>query len=216
MLSETVLRLATLTWLIALTRLDLCRRELPHSLTTLPLLLLGATAGWLALAPLIGVTWPVHSAAPGAAWDVRAILLAFAAILFSDTWLAVLPALASGATVLLFGTGAGQVTVVAWLLSLALEKAGVWGAGDAKVVMILLALFPDIRLGALLLGATGILGLGLVWFKYRAATPFVLRAIVADGWALRLPARTNEAGDLRVPLLPLLAIGAALFLLLIF
>ncbi len=86
------------------------------------------------------------------------------------------------------------------------------GAGDAKVIMVLLTLYPDPRLGVALLTVTGVIGLALMLLTLRGATGLWLMSIARDLIALKFPARTGEVGQLNVPLVPLLAVGAAIYL----
>ncbi len=82
-----LLRVLTTLWLIALAVIDVRQRELPHLLTTGPLLVIGGAFAIRALAPIGGVSVPNQS------WDDVAVLLVFGAVLLSDTGLAALPAL---------------------------------------------------------------------------------------------------------------------------
>jgi hypothetical protein len=199
-------RILVTLWLITLSVFDVRRRQLPHTLTTLPLIVIGGLISIRAVASIFGL------AGTGQDWNNAAILLAFAAILLSDTWLAVWPALAAVGSVFLFGTSIGQVIVITWLLALSMSKAGILGEGDAKVSMILLALYPDARLGAVLLVTLALVGIGLMLVQMRAATSFWLLSIARDLLAFKVPARTGEVGVLNVPLAPLLAIGALIYL----
>ncbi len=201
-----VSRILVTLWLITLSVFDMRRRQLPHALTTSPLIVIGGLISIRAIASIFGL------AVPGQDWDNAAILLAFAAILLSDTWLAVWPALAAVGSVFLFGTSIGQVIVITWLLALGMSKAGILGEGDAKVIMILLALYPDARLGVVLLVTLALVGIGLMLVQMRAATSLWLLSIARDLLAFKVPARTGEAGVLNVPLAPLLATGALIYL----
>jgi hypothetical protein len=193
-------------WLITLSVFDVRRRQLPHTLTTLPLIVIGGLISIRSLMSLLGLDMP------GQSWDNAVIFLAFAAILLSDTWLAVWPALAAVGSAFLFGTSIGQVIVITWLLALSMSKAGILGEGDAKVIMILLAIYPDAHLCAVLIVTLAIVGIGLMFVQLRAAMPLWLLSIAHDLLALKVPARTGEAGLLNLPLAPLLAIGALIYL----
>ena len=199
-------RISITLWLITLSVLDVRRRQLPHTLTTLPLIVIGGLISIRAVASIFGL------AVPGQDWDNAAILLAFAAILLSDTWLAIWPALAAVGSVFLFGTSIGQVIVITWLLVLGMSKAGILGEGDAKVIMILLALYPDARLGVVLVVTLALVGIGLMLVQLRAATSLWLLSIARDLLAFKVPARTGETGVLNMPLVPLLATGALIYL----
>jgi len=199
-------RISITLWLITLSVLDVRRRQLPHTLTTLPLIVIGGLISIRAVASIFGL------AVPGQDWDNAAILLAFATILLSDTWLAIWPALAAVGSVFLFGTSIGQVIVITWLLVLGMSKAGILGEGDAKVIMILLALYPDARLGVVLVVTLALVGIGLMLVQLRAATSLWLLSIARDLLAFKVPARTGETGVLNMPLVPLLATGALIYL----
>ena len=201
-----VSRILVTLWLITLSVFDMRRRQLPHTLTTSPLIVIGGLISIRAIASIFGL------AVPGQDWDNAAILLAFAAILLSDTWLAVWPALATVGSVFLFGTSIGQVIVITWLLVLGMSKAGILGEGDAKVIMILLALYPDARLGVVLVVTLALVGIGLMLVQLRAATSLWLLSIARDLLAFKVPARTGETGVLNMPLVPLLATGALIYL----
>ena len=193
-------------WLIALAALDVRRRQLPHLLTTLPLIAIGGLISIRAIASIFG------AAVPGQSWNNTAIMLAFATVLMSDTWLAVWPGLAASGSVFLLGTGLGQVTVVAWLLTLGMSKAGILGEGDAKIVMILMALYPDVRLGAALLITITVVGVVLMLIQLRTAMPLWVLSIARDLIAFKVPSRTCEVGRLNAPLVPLLAVGGMVYL----
>ena len=199
-------RILVTLWLITLSVFDVRRRQLPHTLTTLPLIVIGGLISIRAVASIFGL------AVPGQDWDNAAILLAFATILLSDTWLAIWPALAAVGSVFLFGTSIGQVIVITWLLVLGMSKAGILGEGDAKVIMILLALYPDARLGVVLVVTLALVGIGLMLVQLRAATSLWLLSIARDLLAFKVPARTGETGVLNMPLVPLLATGALIYL----
>jgi hypothetical protein len=191
-------RIGVTLWLIALAMLDVRRRELPHALTTLPLLIVVAVLTVRAFAARDG--------------DAAAVVLAFLVVLLSDSWLAVLPAFAAIGAAAVLGTDAGRVTVVAWLLALAAAQGGILGAGAAKVIMLLLIAYPDVRLGVALLAVTGVVGLSLMAFLARGATGLWLLSIAQDLIAFKPPARTGEIGRLNLPLVPLLAGGALIYL----
>jgi hypothetical protein len=191
-------RIGVTLWLITLAVLDVRRRKLPHALTTLPLLLVVAV-----------ITARAFTTRDG---DAAAIVLAFGVVLLSDTWLAVLPAFAALGASVVIGTDAGRVTVVAWLLALVAAQGGIIGAGDAKVIMVLLVAYPDVRLGLALLAVTGIVGLALMAYLARGATGLWLLSIAQDLIAFKPPARTGEIGRLNLALVPLLACGALIYL----
>ena len=78
--------------------------------------------------------------------------------------------------------------------------------------MILLAVFPGPRLALTALGACVVGGLGLMIGQLRTATPYWLVALARDALHLKFPSRTGEAGQLVMPVLPLLTIGALFYL----
>jgi len=199
-------RLGLSLWLIGLAVIDVRRRQLPHALTTVPLLGVGVLAILRTIGPIVGLAL----SDPG--WDATALALAFAAVLLSDTSLAILPAFAALIVAFVLGTPPGQVAVIAWLFGLALATAGILGEGDAKVVMILLAVCPDARLGLTLLATCASVGLVLMVWQLRTATPLWLVALAQDALQLKFPARTGEVGRLNLPLMPVLTVGAAIYL----
>jgi hypothetical protein len=199
-------RLGLSLWLIGLAVIDVRRRQLPHALTTVPLLGVGGLAIARTIGSIVGLTLP------NLGWDDTALAMAFAAVLLSDTSLAILPAFAALAVAFVLGTPPGRVAVIAWLFGLALATAGILGEGDAKVVMILLAVCPDARLGLTLLATCASVGLVLMVWQLRTATPLWLVALAQDALQLKFPARTGETARLNVPLMPVLAVGAMIYL----
>jgi hypothetical protein len=199
-------RLGVTAWLSVMAWQDVKRRRLPHWGTTIPLAALACYhAGW-------GVgRWLAAGWTPAIA-DGLAAGLAFLAVLLSDSWWASLPA--AGALALAFAQGAtaGQTIAVAWLVALALAKAGIVGEGDAKVAMVSFALYPDPLLGACLLGACLLAGGIALARRLGRAAPVLVRLTLRDGLAGRFPARTGDTGVLVVPLAPVLAVGALVYL----
>jgi hypothetical protein len=205
MLCDILVRAVITAWLVAVGCQDVRRREVSN---------------WLTLPPLVGMTCfhlgsAVVKLASSRAWspataDGIAVAVAFLAVLLSDHWWAFLPP-AAGA-VALAGTPAGQLMVLAWFLALGLSKAGIVGEADGKVVMALLALFPDLPLAVCLLAASLLASLAVLARRVGAATPLLLRAVVQDGLAGRFPARTGAPGVALIPLTPVLALGAIAYL----
>ena len=138
----TLIRVAVSAWLGAMALADLKSRKLPHWGTTW--LLAAAAAGYALGAALTGK------------WVYLTLPLAFVAVLLSDTWLATLPA--GGALALAWGDRSILAAVVVWLvaLGLVLLSRGATGAGDAKLVMVQIALFPDPTLAWLLAGGVAL------------------------------------------------------------
>jgi Flp pilus assembly protein protease CpaA len=187
---------------------DIRHRRLPHWGTTVPLVLIGVTALVAGIGGLLGV----GNAFWGNAWDKLALGLAFAAVMLSDRWMALLPAsLALGAA---FGGGTeiGQTAATGWLLALGLAKAGIVGAGDAKVAMVVLACIPDPVLGICILAACGLAGGILLARRMGLASVPLIRAVVRDMLAGKVPARTGERGVAVVPLVPVMAVGVLVYL----
>lgn len=203
--SDLVRAVLTL-WLLTLAVIDVRRRTLPHVLTTLPLLIVGGWFSIRALAPIVGVPIPDKN------WDDVAVFLAFTAVLLSDTWLAGLPALTAIGAAFILGGSAGQVIVLVWLAALTMSKAGFLGEGDAKIIMILMALYPDARLAVCLVVVISVIGAALMVIRLRAAMPTWLLSIALDLLTVKVPACTGEVGALNVPLAPLLALGALIYL----
>ncbi|WP_347245500.1 hypothetical protein [Thermogutta sp.] len=205
MVFEIVVRVIATAWLVVLSVLDVRRHRLPHPLTTIPLIVIGLLAMGCMLVNLRD-GWSQFVA------DPLALVLAFVAILASDTLLALIPAAGALATAFCCGTSAGQIAATGWLVALALAKSGIMGAGDSKVTMLLLALSPDVRLVICLGLAVVVIGGALLTWRVGWATPWLILSVVRDGLAGRFPSRTGEKGVLRVPLVPILAAGALVYL----
>lgn len=193
------LRVLVSVWLLILSVLDVRYRRLPHLLTTVPLVALGVAAAIRSVSAwLVGGNDVANS---------LALALAFMAVLASDTWAALAPAVGALWLAFWWGTPSGQIVVVGWLTALALAKAGIVGAGDSKVAMVLLALFPDLRL-AICLVVVIVLVSGLLLIRRMGlATPLLVWSVVRDGLAGHLPARTEEKGVVQIPLVPVIALG---------
>jgi hypothetical protein len=191
-------------WLVILVVQDVRHRRLSHWLTTVPLVVIAIALGTAVF------NWLAEGWSPFVA-DPVALVLAFIAVLVSDTWAALVPAVSALALAWWQGTPAGQVAVTCWLIALALAKAGAWGAGDAKVLMILLALYPDIRLAIAVAAAIIVLGLAMLVRRLGPAFPFLLLMTLRDGLAGRFPARTGETGVVVTGLMPVIAAGALVY-----
>lgn len=198
-----VLRVAVSVWLLILSVLDIRRRRLPHLLTTVPVVALGVGAVVRTV-----LAW----AGGGNIADPLTLALAFVAVLASDTWAALVPAAGALSVTLQWGSVAGQIATAGWLVALALAKAGVVGAGDSKVAMVLLALFPDLRLVVSMVVAIIAVGGALLVRRMGLATPLLILSVVRDGLAGRFPSRTGESGVVRIPLVPVMAVGALAYL----
>ncbi len=165
-------------WLAGLSYSDMRQRTVPAWATALPLALLGL------LRTL--VIPPDGQVLPGGVAVGFALLM----ILLSDTPSAVFPAGVAAFCAGLSGPQA-QVLVGSWIAALALVALNVWGAGDGKVLAVLTALYPDVRL----LIAVG--------------------AALLAGSALTLLRQRQRTGERRTfPAIPWLAVGTALYLVL--
>jgi len=206
-----IARVLVSAWLIYLAIVDVRRSSLPHWATTIPVLIIGGAAAVVGVGELI---FPTVLRAPldWGVYDALALGLAFLAILLSDTAAALVPGTAAVALAAALGSAQGRTAVFGWLVSLAMSRAGVFGAGDAKVIMILLALYPDPRLAGILLAACGVVGTVLLVRKVGGAAPLLVQRVVKDGLAGSLPARTGEEGVIAIPLTPVLAAGALIYL----
>ena len=148
----------------------------------------------------------------GSRRDDCALCLAFLSVLLSDHRLALVPAVAGLAVTFAGGSGQGQAAVTGWLVSLGLAKAGIVGEGDAKVVMVLLALCPDPSLAVCLLITAGLTGLVVLLRRARRATLVVLAETLRAGLKGRFPVRAGERAVAVIPLTPVLAVGALAYL----
>ncbi len=197
-----------LAWLLVLALWDLKWEEVPHWGSTAPLLLLG----------LLRILYPPAPAGIPLWLGRGAMVLLLAAMLLSDN--AVLPPVLAAAAVGLAVQAGPEMTVLAltWAVSLLLALGELWSAGDAKVTMILVALWPSAYLVAALAGASLLGGLLILLRRYRspAKTAFVLWSVAGDLVRLRFPARQSEAEVntlTRAPGVPWLVLGAACYLL---
>ncbi len=185
------------TWLVALTYSDLRTRSVPVWATAVPLVLLGLTRA--VIIPPDGRIWP----------GGVAVGFALLMVLLSDTPSVVFPA---GAALFCAGLSgpATRVLVGSWFLALVLAAVNIWGAGDGKVFVVLMALFPAVEL-LVTLGVALVVGsvITLLYRRRRATSQVSTKALRA---ALRLPFpnRTGERGTL--PAVPWLALGTALYL----
>lgn len=198
------LRILVSVWLLILSVLDVRYRRLPHLLTTVPLVVLGVAAAIRSVS-----AWLVGG---NNVANPLALALAFVAILASDTWAALSPAVGALWLAFWWGTPSGQIAVVGWLTALALAKAGIVGAGDSKVAMVLLALFPDLRLAVCLVVVIVLVSGFLLIRRMGPATPLLVWSVVRDGLAGHLPARTGEKGVVQIPLVPVMTLGTLFYL----
>ena len=166
-------------WLVGLSGSDLRTRTAPAWATALPLAVLGL------LRTL--VIPPDSAVVPGGAAMGFALLM----LLLSDTPSAVFPAGAAAFCAGLSGEQA-QVLVGSWIAALVLTDLNIWGAGDGKVLAVLTALYPDVRL---------VVALGI--------------ALLAGGVVTLLRKRPRSGNRHTFPAIPWLAVGTALYLALI-
>jgi len=166
-------------WLIGLSYGDLRTRHVPAWATALPLAVLGL------LRTL--VIPPDGAVVPGGVAVGFALLM----LLLSDTPSAVFPAGAAAFCAGLSGEQA-QVLVGSWIAELVLTDLNIWGAGDGKVLAVLTALYPDVRL-VVAVGAALLVGSVVTLLRQRPHT-----------------------GERRTfPAIPWLAVGTALYLALV-
>ncbi len=166
-------------WLAGLSYGDLRTRNVPAWATALPLAVLGLLR--------VAVVPPDGAVMPGG----LAVGFALLMLLLSDTPSAVFPAGAAAFCAGLAGTQA-QVLVGSWVAALVLTDVGLWGAGDGKVLAVLTALYPDVRL-VVALGA----------------------ALLAGSIVTLLRQRPRTGNRRTFPAIPWLALGAALYLALV-
>lgn len=151
-----VLPLLAGLWLAGLSYGDLRTRNVPVWATVLPLALLGLLR--------TAVIPPDDRVLPGGISVGFALLM----LLLSDTPAAVFPAGAAAFCAGLSGPQA-QVLVGSWIAALALTGLNVWGAGDGKVLAVLTALYPDVRL-VVALGITLLAGSAVTLLSQRKRT----------------------------------------------
>ncbi len=163
-------------WLAGLSYGDLRARTVPAWATVLPLALLGL------LRTL--VVPPDGAVVPGGVAVGFALLM----ILLSDSPAAVYPAGVAAFCAGLSGPQA-QVLVGSWVAALVLTDVGLWGASDGKVLAVLTALYPDVRLVV------------------------TLSATLLVGSAVTLLRQRHHTGERRTfPAIPWLAVGTGLYL----
>lgn len=184
----TAARVGLSVWLIYLAVSDLRRGEVTNWATVPPLL---AVTAWQAL---VG-GWPL------------ALMLAL--ILIGAQW-APLAVPSVGLMVLCAWFAAPlelDVAVYVWMLVYILWQIGVIGGADAKVVMALMALFPDGRLAWLLLVCW--FGLSVVYLLHRHGKRAPLALLKATKGLMRL--RISEDAGSRCPALPAVALAGLVY-----
>jgi len=166
-------------WLAGLSYGALRTRNVPAWATALPLAVLG----------LLRTTMipPDGKVLPGGVAVGFALLM----LMLSDTPSAIFPAGAAAFCAGLSGEQA-QVLVGSWVAALVLTDLNIWGAGDGKVLAVLTALYPDVRL---------VVALGIA---------------LLTGSAVTLLRQRPRSGNRRTfPAIPWLAVGTALYLALV-
>jgi Flp pilus assembly protein protease CpaA len=166
-------------WLTGLSYGDLRTRNVPAWATAIPLILLGLLR--TVIIPPDGAIFP----------GGVAVGFALLMLLLSDTPAAIFPA---GAAAFCAGLSGVQVQVLvgSWIAALVLTDLDIWGAGDGKVLAVLTALYPDVRL---------VVALGMA---------------LLVGCAVTLLRQRQHHGEHRTfPAIPWLAMGTALYLALV-
>lgn len=163
----------------------------------------GQVTNWATVPPLLGaVAWRILRGE----WVIGLLLALSLAV---AQWPQLLPLGVVGAMACLpWATLQGVDTaLMVWLLALALWLLDVLGGADVKTVMTLITLFPDARLGWLLLLAWGGLSLMYVLQYHGRSAP---RVLLSTLWTIgRLQRRPDVH---RSPALPAAAIGGLLYL----
>lgn len=169
-----------LSWLLMLSWFDYRTRESPHWASTVPLLLIGLGRVWY---PPVDEKRLIASSA---------VFLALMAVVMSD----IRPLQITFSVVALglaFQTHTPVLVLVGtWSVALLWAQWGFWGAGDAKIVMILLAIWPDLYLVGALLLALLLGGLGALWRRYGTDTVAVLWRVRAELLRGHVPARQEQ------------------------
>jgi Flp pilus assembly protein protease CpaA len=184
----TIARLAVSAWLITLAVADLRKGEVTNWATVPPLL---AVTAWQTLTgswPL-GLTLALILA--GAQWPVFAVPSLGLMVLCA--WLAV----PSGM----------DVAVWVWVFVYVLWLLRVIGGADAKVVMALMAVFPDGRLAWLLLLCW--FGLSVVYLLHRHGRHAPQALLKATSGLVRFQVLEEEGG--RYPALPAVALAGLIY-----
>lgn len=173
-----------LVWLGVLSVIDLRERAIPHWGSTVPLIAMG----------LFRVVYPPAPAGKAAWLAGSAILLLLVVVVTSDE----IPVFLSfSVTALVLGLQTGTLAVPLligfWVLALLWANWGIWGSGDAKVAMILVAIWPDITLVAALLLAQLVGGVIVSWRRHGQALPAVILNVLGEFRKGNVPARQSPA-----------------------
>lgn len=178
---QIVFSLALISWLVIIAIADLQRMEVSNWLT-LTMVVVGIVAACgqsRSLIPLV----------------IAALMLILAEIPLP--WWSLLPVVVS----LLIVLPAWEAMIWGWGLAVSLWKSGAVGGADAKVIMALTALIPDMRLVWALVGCWALVDFVRLAIRFRSGT------------FRRLIRVLRGAEGTRVPALPALAVGGVVYLL---
>jgi Flp pilus assembly protein protease CpaA len=201
MRSEILTVAVFIAWLAYLGYRDVHDRELPPLLATIP---------WVA-ATLLRLLLPPS----GGWWGRTALLLLTLAILFHERFPSGSATLIAGAISLSTFSGSGTLILITlWTLSFTLYALGIWGGADAKVMMVLAAVWPAWTMG-IAVGA-GVLVGGVIALvrRYGRAAPFAVRSTIQEGSLPEQMTEEERAQLTEMPTLPWIALGASTYLIL--
>lgn len=188
---EPLLIVGVLLWLSILAYLDWREGEFSHWSTTVPMIIAGL---WRVIHPPAETWWPAGVA----------MLFMLVGILLSDE-VGLLGAFGLAAAGL--GVTANfptAVMIATWFVALVGFTWDVWSGGDAKIVMVLLALWPNVELLGSLLFAL-LLGSFVVLFqRFGGTVPVIMLHAAAS---LRRGERPTEDQATPAPLGPWLLLG---------
>ena len=190
-----------LIWLLGISLLDLTRRELDHWNSTYPLLAL----------TLLRMVYPPVRRGGQEHLLAASVLVLLLVLLLSADYEPLFWVFSVSAWGLAWQTQtlAMPILVSSWWLAMLWTRWGVWGAGDAKVVMILLSLWPDLYLVGALLGTLLVGSLLTLYLRYKTgALLAIMRA-----WAElpKGPPVAEQVNWTQAATVPWLSLGYALF-----
>ena len=201
MRSEILIVAAFIAWLAYLGYRDIHDRELAPLLVTIP---------WVAVT-LLRLLLPPS----GDWWGRIALLLLTLAILFHERYPSGSATLIAGAISLSTFSGSGTLILITlWTLSFTLYALGIWGGADAKVVMVLTAVWPVWAMGIAVGAGVFVGGVAALVRRYGRAAPFAVQSTIQEG---PLPEQMTEeqlAQLTEMPTLPWIALGASTYLIL--
>lgn len=178
---QVVFALSLISWLAIIAVADSRRMEVSNWLTV-PMVAVG----------ILAACGQARSPIP---LGIAALMLALAEIPLP--WWSLLPVMVS----LLIALPAWEAMIWGWGIAVSLWKSGVLGGADAKVIMALTALIPDMRLVWLLVGCWALVD------AIRLIVRFRRQAVRQLFQALKTGSGTQ------VPALPALAVGGTVYLL---